>query len=57
VAIEGAVDGRNVRLTPDRLDPALGPARAAYAESGAAGRFTLRAEPADAAAWLIAAMK
>lgn len=56
VAMEGLVNGRNIRLHEPELDRILGPAKQAYREAGASGRLEIRREPSDVSAWLIAQM-
>ena len=51
--LEGLVDGRNVRLTQAALDKEFTEAADTYRNQQSEDQFTLRAEPSDAAAWLV----
>ncbi|MBI4626517.1 MAG: acetylxylan esterase [Verrucomicrobia bacterium] len=55
--LEGAVNGRNIRLDAAGLNRIFLPAREAYRDAAAPDRLTLRPEPGDAAAWLIEGLK
>jgi len=55
--VEGAVNGRNIRLEEAQARRAFEITRASYARAGAAGRFLLRRAPQDASGWLIRAIK
>lgn len=55
--LEGLVNGRNIRLNRVELDRALGPTEQAYRERRALERLTIRTEPGDVTAWLLAQIK
>jgi cephalosporin-C deacetylase-like acetyl esterase len=51
--VEGAVNGRNIRLEQAELDRVFEPARQAYRRTKASDRLAVRPETSDPAAWLI----
>ena len=57
LAMEGLVNGRNIRVEESALRRTLEVARAAYREAGAAEGLTVRVEPLDNSAWLAAQLK
>jgi hypothetical protein len=57
LVMEGMVNGRNIRLDSGPLGTQLEPATAAYRDAGAAGQLTVRSEPSDISAWLVAQLK
>jgi hypothetical protein len=54
LAMEGLVNGRNIRVEETALERTFEPARTAYRAAGAAQRLTLRAESQDISVWLAA---
>jgi hypothetical protein len=57
LVMEGLVNGRNIQVEGGVLDKTLEPAKAAYRESGSAGRFTVRGDSQDISEWLVAQLK
>jgi hypothetical protein len=55
--VEGAVNGRNIRLEKADAERAFTITRDAYARASAARRFELRQEPGDASGWLMSALR
>jgi cephalosporin-C deacetylase-like acetyl esterase len=55
--LEGLVNGRNVRFKSAELQSRMAAASDAYAQAQAKDKLTLRAQPDDIAAWLIAELK